>query len=161
MICMCRRMDLNWRRPSSTRSTPFRCIVPLVGSTSLSRERARVVFPLPDSPTRASTSPCSKFRSTPSTALIQSRRPSHPLPRGNQVFRPDAVRNEAILSPLLPGNRHNVGCDSSAEVPGLFYCIPAAAAHTWGENYSRWANSADRAQNQESLAVVYRSQHRV
>ena len=61
-----RRSD---RRVTWRRSTPSQVIRPAAGSATRERRLAMVLFPPPDAPTRATTSPRRKVRSTRSTTV--------------------------------------------------------------------------------------------
>ncbi len=69
------RLRLRLRSPSErdARSRPWTTTFPLVGASSPIIRLAVVVFPHPDSPTMARTSPGRSSRETPSTALISDR----------------------------------------------------------------------------------------
>src|SRR5262249_21535481 len=72
---------------SADSSRPSKVTVPPVGSISRTRQRPRLVFPQPDSPTNPTVSPSSTSRLTPSTALTCSCvYPSKPAGTGKHFF---------------------------------------------------------------------------
>ena len=88
MICIRRRRLRNSRRSRSARLRPSSSTAPEVGSIKRSTQRPVVVFPHPDSPTRASVSPRRSSKLTPSTARTwPTVRPSNPLVMGKCFTR--------------------------------------------------------------------------
>jgi hypothetical protein len=67
-MCMSRRSGRIPRRDTCVMSLPLSRIWPDVGSSSRMMHRPTVDLPLPDSPTRPSTSPFPMVSDTPSTA---------------------------------------------------------------------------------------------
>ena len=67
-MCIWWRSGRSFRRDTCVMSSPFSRIVPSVGSSSLITQFATVLLPLPDSPTRPSSSPGAIENETPSTA---------------------------------------------------------------------------------------------
>src|SRR5690606_1266934 len=84
-ICSFRRNRRSFRSGSRPMSWPAYRIAPEVGRTRPSSARPSVVLPLPDSPTRPSTSPRRKVRLTPSTALTVA--PAPPMSRARALVR--------------------------------------------------------------------------
>ena len=79
-MCRSRRSGRIARRERCVMSTPFSRISPEVGSTSRSTQFATVDLPLPDSPTRPSSSPSWSSNETPSIACTSEPPPAMPPP---------------------------------------------------------------------------------
>src|SRR5882672_4143347 len=92
-----------WRRArislssSANRSSPSKRTWPAEGSSRRSTRRPTVDLPQPDSPTMASVSPCSRWKSTPSTARTwPETRPNAPRRTGKCLARPATSSNALI-----------------------------------------------------------------
>src|SRR5712691_4521702 len=121
-ICIRRRIACRPRRSAVEISIPSKRIEPASGSTSLSRQRASVVLPLPDSPTTPRVSRRPTLSDTPSTAIARrvgrSRaRSSRDRRTANALWRSSTTSSGSppltpIPSPLLERTSSEMsGCD--------------------------------------------------
>src|SRR5690606_4351963 len=133
IACMRRRKASVAALSMAPRSAPSNRMAPAVGGISFRRQRATVLLPQPDSPTRPSASPLRMVKLTPSTAFTwpTARRNTIPRVTGKCFFRSRTSTRTCSLPATLPSRARPVPGGQGS--PGAAGTPPGSRRSSAGE----------------------------